>query len=293
MAKTALVIGASGQVGNVLYNLLKEKHYNTIGTGCANLNSNLIKLDVKDKEAFNKIYLEYKPLYIYYVSSYNNVDECEKNSDHSRNINVFGFNNLIEIAEKNWWREIHIAYFSTDYVFDGKAGPYIVDNIPNPIQEYGKQKFICERLLIERKGLGSDVIIRTNMVYGFDPQKKNYNSRLHNCLERGETWEALSDEYVTPTFNKTLAERAIALLEHNAIEEGNCKTYHVAGKEITTRYQFSVDYAKVYGFDLKLIKPIFVNDVKRIAKRPIYGGLKCTKKNETRSHMEVFEQEQF
>ena len=41
-----------------------------------------------------------------------------------------------------------LIHFSTDYIFDGKSGPYDESSIPNPINYYGKTKLESENILI-------------------------------------------------------------------------------------------------------------------------------------------------
>lgn len=41
--------------------------------------------------------------------------------------------------------EAWLLYISTDYVFDGKNAPYRVDDIPNPLNTYGKLKLAGEK----------------------------------------------------------------------------------------------------------------------------------------------------
>ena len=57
-----------------------------------------------------------------------------------------------------------MIHISTDYVFDGKKRtPYTVNDIPNPINEYGRSKLQGERYI--QQILDSYVIIRTSWLY--------------------------------------------------------------------------------------------------------------------------------
>lgn len=271
-----LVIGASGQVGSALVRHLRGLGREVVGTYQTVSNEpGQIQLDIRSLQNI-KQNLERSYDTIFIAASATNVDECEKNPDLSYSVNVRGVCNILETISA-----FKIVYFSTDYVFDGKDGPYKATDLVNPVQKYGLQKYIAERIILDSPT--DSLIIRTNMVYGPDPQNRSYSSRLRKCLETGSKWNAFKDEFVTPTFNKDLCETVVRILDMG------CKgVWHVAGKEQTTRYDFSVKFAQQYGFDTSLIVPISVNDVVR-APRPIKGGLRSL--YATHSCSEVFNAE--
>lgn len=271
-----LVIGASGQVGAALVRHLREVGREVVGTyQTIPSEPGQVQLDIRNPQEIRQN-LEGKYDTVFIAASTTNVDECEKNPDPSYSVNVEGVANILEAISA-----FKVVYFSTDYVFDGKNGPYKATALVNPIQKYGLQKYIAERTILDSSI--DSLIVRTNMVYGPDPQNRNYSSRLRKCLEAGNKWNAFNDEFVTPTFNKDLCETVVRML--SAGREG---VWHVAGKEWTTRYDFSVKFAQQYGFDSSLVVPVSVNDFIR-APRPVKGGLKCY--YATRSCSEVFSAE--
>ena len=56
-------------------------------------------------------------------------------------------------------------HLSTDFLFDGKSGPYCENAECNPINYYGFSKMKAENLIINSK-LKNFSIIRTCLVYG-------------------------------------------------------------------------------------------------------------------------------
>lgn len=257
-----LVVGASGQVGAAILKLLQEIKTGAVGTYCSSHFEGGVHLDLSDPAQILELSKKITPKFIYLTSSLTNVDYCQYNEEKSYNINVLGVKNLLHA-----FPGAQFIYFSSDYVFDGKSGPYLEGDAPNPIQIYGVHKLIAERLVCEFNQ--EALIVRTNMVYGFDQQNKNYTSRLYQSLNSGITWKAPEDEWVTPTFNLDLAAQVIEL-----IKEGFNGTIHLAGKQQTNRYQFSLDFAWKYGFDMDLVQP--TKNVIRSVPRPAQGGL-CSK----------------
>lgn len=63
-----------------------------------------------------------------------------------------------------------LIYISTDYVFDGTAPPYEVEDKPNPLQFYGETKLAGEEAI--REVYPEATIVRLPILYG----KAEYNS---------------------------------------------------------------------------------------------------------------------
>jgi S-adenosylmethionine synthetase len=62
-----------------------------------------------------------------------------------------------------------LIYISTDYVFDGTAPPYEIDDKPNPLQFYGETKLGGEEAI--KSVYPEAVILRVPILYG----KTEYN----------------------------------------------------------------------------------------------------------------------
>ena len=63
--------------------------------------------------------------------------------------------------------EAKFIQISTDYVFDGLTGGYKEEDVPNPINEYGKSKLLGEKNALKNNGL----VIRIEMPYGLNLAK--------------------------------------------------------------------------------------------------------------------------
>jgi dTDP-4-dehydrorhamnose reductase len=46
--------------------------------------------------------------------------------------------------------QARLIHVSTDYIFDGKSGPYCEDDRPNPLGFYARSKLAGENALINR-----------------------------------------------------------------------------------------------------------------------------------------------
>ena len=116
-----LVIGASGLVGNTIYEEAKKCNIPVEGTYNTFYTNGLHKLDYSKKNEVVKIIEEQKPEIIICPAGITNVDWIEQNSQKAWKTNIENIRTILETATAY---EIPVAFFSTDYIFDGKNGPY-------------------------------------------------------------------------------------------------------------------------------------------------------------------------
>ena len=139
-----LILGASGLVGSSLYAEAKKRGYPTLGTYLNYPQDNLKRLDYGDSFQLESILDEFAPEVVFCSAAKTNVDWIEKNPLEAWEINVVKLNTLLNTCAK---RNIIVAYFSSDYIFDGLRGPYSENDIPNPLNYYGKQKIASEAIV--------------------------------------------------------------------------------------------------------------------------------------------------
>lgn len=137
-----LVAGASGLVGRDLTSLLTETNIEWIGTYNSNPFHNSYKVNFLDIEEVDIFISTYKPTTCINCIAERNVDLCETNWNHTKQVNIKITENIAAICNKY---NIHLIHISTDYVFDGKLQPFAPDSITNPLQNYGISKLIAEK----------------------------------------------------------------------------------------------------------------------------------------------------
>ena len=259
------IVGASGQVGGAIYNALIASQDESLVVGTYSKNKpphlELCHLDITDEKACLKL-LDGEAGHVYLASSYTNVDGCEKDPEFSHLVNVQGASYIVEAARKFAHK---LIYFSSEYVFDGKDGPYDEEALPSPISVYGRDKVEAERLVLS---LADALVLRTTVVYGREWQGKNFVLRLIKTLREGNAMMVPFDQVGSPTYAPSLAEAAIALARCG--EKG---IFNTAGQSRVSRYQFALDAAEVFALDGSLIKPVSTESLKQPAARPLEGGL--------------------
>ena len=247
-----LVLGGSGFVGYYL-----AKHFNAISTS-SHEKEGYIKLDITKKEDVFETFRQIKPELVINSAAMADVDLCEKEKENAMLVNGYAVEWLSSASKSIGAKFIQI---STDYVFDGLAGGYKEEDVPNPINEYGKSKLLGEKNTLKNGGL----VIRIEMPYGLNLAKnKNvfFESVVRN-LKEGKTVNAAVDQIISPTFVEDIPKAVEALVEKEA--KG---IFHLASKEHFSRFEFVNIIADAFNFDKTAIKHVKLDDFKMLAKRP-------------------------
>lgn len=267
MTQKVLIIGASGQVGKALMKAL-FKDFDAVGTYYSNKEKGLLHLNINNRDEVEAIFNKIKPDVAILTSALTNVDYCEEHKNTAEEINILGTKNVVEECKK---MNAKLVFLSTEYVFDGKNGPYSENDKENPINVYGKTKLMGENMV---KKLKNYAIVRTVTVYNLGYDKKNFLSQLLLKLKANKEAKVPSDQISTPTNADNLAE-AIKLL----VIKDKKGIYNAAGSERISRYEFAVKAARVFNLNADLIKPIKTSFLNQRAKRPLNAGLKIDKLN--------------
>jgi dTDP-4-dehydrorhamnose reductase len=258
-----LVIGASGQVGEDLVHVLSLVGYETIGTYYSHPVQGMQKLDITNAQEVQSMLTKIRPSVVYLPASLTNVDYCEKHPEQGYAVNVIGVCNVVQTVSDIGAK---LVYFSSDYIFDGEAGPYRENAPANPICEYGRQKVIAEHYVALHAR--DYLIVRTTVVYGWERQRKNFICRLLSTLEGADILRVPVDQVGNPTYAPNLAQATLDLVCSDA--KG---VYHIVGPERVNRYEFACEAARVFGLDASLIKAVSTCELGQVAPRPLNAGM--------------------
>lgn len=271
MYRKILVTGGNGLLGTKMIELLLVMGREPISASLEPepLNRFLgefpyYQLDITDPAAVRKLFDEVRPDAVVHTAAFTAVDACEIERELSWSINVDGTANVAGAAARSGARLVHI---STEYVFDGVAGPYTEADVPNPISHYGRTKLESESAVRERS---SDWVIgRTTILFGYAPNvRPSFVAWLADELGRGGPVSVVDDQIGSPTLADNLGEMLLALLD-----SGRTGVYNTVGGTILDRYSFAVEAARLFGLDQSLIQRIKTSDLNQPAPRPLKAGL--------------------
>ncbi len=258
-----LVTGGDGQLGKCIKVL--EKYYPNLNLSFTSSKD----LDITNKKNIAEFFKNNPWDYVVNCAAYTNVEQAEKESEKAFLVNAEGVKNLAEACALN---ELILIHISTDYVFDGKKkAPYTEEDIPNPINVYGKSKLFGEQYIQEI--LEEYFIVRTSWLYS--QFGKNFYKTI---LKKSKTEKKLTittAEVGTPTNANDLAKFLLQIIASRSNEYG---IYHFSNMGSSTWYDFAKEIIKVSGKQ-DIIKLEKTDNYPTFAQRPKYSVLSKKKIN--------------
>ena len=276
--KRVLLTGSNGLLRpKITANILATKRADLIATSKganrfpANEGFLYEELDISDAEKVKEIIERFQPNVIINTAAVTNVDIAEKDKEQCRRINIDAVGQLTKICAE---KDIHFIHLSTDFVFDGAAGPYREDDTPNPLSYYGESKVHAEEII--KASNCKWTIVRTILVYGIvsDLSRSNIVLWAKSALEKGSPINVVHDQWRMPTLAEDLAEACLSAAEKEA-----CGIYHVSGKDMMSIIDLVQRVAEFWNLDRSLIRPISSDDLKQDARRPKKTGFVLDKAN--------------
>lgn len=268
-----LVTGSNGLLGQkIVYQLLKTPGVEVIATSKGANRISLkngyhyFSLDITDNVAVKRVIDEVRPDCIINTAAMTNVDACENDKAGCTALNIDSVKYLIEAAKPY---NSHLIHLSTDFIFDGKKGPYREEDAPNPLSFYASSKVESENLVMDS---GLDwAIIRTIIIYGVvdDVQRSNLVLWTKSSLEQNKSINVITDQFRSPTLAEDLAEACVSAAMKRA--QG---VYHVSGPEedLDSIINIVRKIAAFYKLDQSLINPVTSAELNQPAMRPPKTG---------------------
>jgi dTDP-4-dehydrorhamnose reductase len=267
-----LVTGSNGLLGQTLVDLLgRYPEYDVLATARdESLKGRLpscgyVPMDICDFDAVKNVLRDFAPDVVVNCAAMTAVDRCETERDECWQANVDAVEHLARRCNESGTRLVQL---STDFVFNGDSGPYREDDVPEPVNFYGKSKLAAENA-VRRAGLDSWTVVRTVLVYGTAPELSRSNIALWviDQLSSGKRIRVVSDQKRTPTYVKDLA-RGI----EKTIRYAKGGVYHVSGRELVTVHEFALHIADAFDLDRSLIDEATSIEIGQPAPRPPHTG---------------------
>ncbi len=279
-AAPVVVVGANGLVGSRLVaRLAARQSVIAVARGAARAEMQMLlaaqaqsgratleyeDLDLTLDGALKDLISTRRPSAVVFAAAMTDVDACERDVPLAWQLNV----RAVEEAALGC-REVGARFvsLSTDYVFDGLAGPYSEDDVPQPRGVYARTKRAGEEAALL---LAPDcAVCRVAVIFsGRAGAKKTFAVGVAEALRAGREVKAFHDQFVSPTLADNAAELCITVLDSRA--QG---IFHCSGAEVVSRVEFCHRLARRLGADEKLVIPVALADLKLPAPRPLRCGL--------------------
>lgn len=266
-----LITGSNGLLGQKIVDQCLAKHIAFLATSSgANRNSKCPEqayeeLDVTDEQNIEEVLKGYNPSHVIHTAAMTNVDQCELHPEACDLINRQAVQMLAKCCQK---LGIHFQMLSTDFVFDGLAGPYTESDQPNPLSVYARSKTEGENIVQQLDGL-SYSIVRTIIVYGKGEQLSRSNLILwaKEALEKGDALQIVDDQFRAPTWADDLAWACVRICELD-----QTGIFHIAGPETLSIYQIVERVAAYYQLSMTQVSKLSSATLQQPAKRPPHTG---------------------
>ena len=226
--KKILIFGKNGQLSRSFRIAFKKnKKILQLGSKEVNfLNPCLIQSIVKD----------FKPDFIVNTSAYTNVNEAEINSEEAFAINSEALKVLADSAKTNKSILIH---YSTDYIFDGtKKKKYKPNDIPNPLNIYGKSKLAGEQNII-KSGCNFFIFRISWLMSEFG---NNFIKIIIPKIKKDKELFVVNDQIGSPISSNLVAKITAEILSNNNIKYN--QIFHLSTKGKVSWYDIALHISK-------------------------------------------------
>ncbi len=263
------VTGANGLLGGAAVAQLAGRHQVlAIGRGPCRLPAGdyaWADADLGDGRSVEAALMGFRAEAVLHAGAATDVDGCERDPLLAWRVNVGGSE---QVARACRALSARLVAVSTDYVFDGEAGPYAEEDRPNARGAYARSKLCGEEAALV---LAPDcAVARVAVVFSGRPgAKATFATQIVEKLSRGEPVKAFSDQYVSPTLAANGAAMCLDLL----LETKFRGVLHTSGASVLDRVDFARRVAARFGLSGEII-PVRTADVKLPAPRPLKGGLR-------------------
>ena len=162
-----IIIGASGLIGNSLYELIKNSGEEVVGTYSKNIEPGLVKFDLKEEDFSGLIDFINPNDVIYLLSAYSNPSWIYQNKLEAEKLNWISTSKFINSLKV---KNPRIIFMSSVEVFDGLNGGYVENDKPNPLNYYGEMKYRVEKYLEDT--YANFTIVRTGWNVGLEKKSR-------------------------------------------------------------------------------------------------------------------------
>jgi len=228
--------------------------------------ADLPEVDITDLGLLQRAFRNDSPDAVIHTAAFTAVDDCEHQPDLAFKVNAEGTRNVALACRE---ASLPMLYVSTDYVFDGrKLTPYTEEDLPNPLNVYGRSKLQGETHVLEL--LAAAWIARTSWLFG--PLGKNFVRTILQRAHEGNTLRVVDDQFGAPTYTMDLAEKL-----EQIVTSAKFGIYHVTNQGYCSWFEFAREILRQAGLSRVPLAAIPTSDSDRPALRPRNSRLAPTR----------------
>ncbi len=255
-----LILGATGQIGSLVYDACESRGEPTLGTRYRSFDSRMEPFDLLSPDSLTDLIARSECDTVYLTAGMSQIDFAEVHPEECHATNVVGVDRVAQICHEN---QVKLVFVSTDHVFGECKTAKNEDSEPAPINSYGRSYAEAEACIRDRLP-DRHLIVRTSFVYG--PQSRNRNPLLATLrkLANRQAHGVAVDRQCQPTYGPDLADTLVSLNQRGATG-----TYHAVGPDRMTEHAFATTIAFLFGYDSDLVEPARTQSLGEDAPRPM------------------------
>ena len=266
-APTWLVTGASGFLGSYVTRALAARSRRVVGQSYSHPFSNGdVRADLAQPGAGVDLVREVRPSVVVHCMALTNVDLCEREPVLAKRINADLCGELAEACDESG---ATLVMISTDQLWRDPPAFVGEEMPPDPIGVYGITKAEGE---VQSRKARRHLILRTNFFGRGLAWRASLSDMILSSLREGRGFNGFADVFFTPMAVGLFAEWIV-----DAVDAGLEGTFHLAGRDRLSKFDFAVAVARAAGLDPAAVKPIRIADAGLIARRPNEMSLGCGK----------------
>ncbi|NNE11368.1 MAG: SDR family oxidoreductase [Ilumatobacter sp.] len=222
-----LVTGGSGFLGRHVVRHALDRRWTVFAPSSGTL-------DLRDEAAVRAAFREFTPHAVVHTAY----------RRHDRASIVDATLHVAEAAASTGARMVHV---SSDALFAGRPEPYVEEDDPSPVHEYGRAKAVAEAIV--EAGLDDAAIVRTSLLYGTG-ELSSHEIAVRDAVEGSRPMTFFTDEYRSPLVVDDLAAGLAELAERTDVRG----RLHLAGPDRFSRAELAIATARRHGWNVDRLR---------------------------------------
>ena len=238
--KNVLIVGGTGQIGEVLKKSLKKSSYRVSATTRHReiKKKDLLYLDL-EKPNFEIDFTKFD--FVIICAAITNIAKCETQYLKCKKIN---YKNTITLINKCVKSKCFTIFISSNAVFDGRKKFYKSADARNPVSKYGEFKLLVEKYIEDLPSNKACVLRLTKVITNKTTLIQNWKKNLKN----GKIIKVFNNKFISPVKIKDL-NAAIQKI----IENKKSGIFQLGGKKEISYYEYA---KKIFSSDPNMKKNI-------------------------------------
>ncbi|SVC31737.1 uncharacterized protein METZ01_LOCUS284591 [marine metagenome] len=237
------IAGCGGMLGEAFYNQLING--NTLRCTDIDLNDEWLSfLDFRNYNDYENDVAKFNPDWLFHIGAFTDLEYCELHPSATIKTNTKSVEHAVKIANN---LKIPLLYISTAGIFNGKKDYYDESDIPDPICNYAKSKYLGEKYVQENSN--NHLICRAGWMMGGGPKKdKKFIQKIMKQIKNGsKELFIVNDKLGTPTYTHDFVNNVKLLINNN--KRG---LFNMVCDGLTGRLEVAIELLSLLKLDKKI-----------------------------------------